>query len=39
MKEEHKESSSTPEDGVVFAVCIFEISADGTKKISRSCCK
>ena len=23
MKEEHKESSSTPEDGVVFAVCIF----------------
>ena len=25
MKEEHKESSSTPEDGVVFAVCIFEI--------------
>ena len=31
MKEEHKESSSTPEDGVVFAVCIFEISADGTR--------
>ena len=31
MKEEHKESSSTPEDGVVFAVCIFEISEDGTR--------
>ena len=31
MKEEHKESSSTPEDGVVFAVCICEISADGTR--------
>ena len=31
MKEEHKESSSTPKDGVVFAVCIFEISADGTR--------
>ena len=31
MKEEHKESSSTPENGVVFAVCIFEISADGTR--------
>ena len=31
MKEEHKESLSTPEDGVVFAVCIFEISADGTR--------
>ena len=31
MKEEHKESSSTPEDGVVFTVCIFEISADGTR--------
>ena len=31
MKEEHKESSSTPEDGIVFAVCIFEISADGTR--------
>ena len=31
MKEEHKTSDSTPEDGVVFAVCIFEISADGTR--------
>ena len=31
MKEEHKESSSTPEDGIVFAVCIFEISEDGTR--------
>ena len=31
MKEEHKTSESTPEDGVVFAVCIFEISADGTR--------
>ena len=25
MKEEHKTSESTPEDGVVYAVCIFEI--------------
>ena len=25
MKEEHKASSSEPEMGVVFAVCIFEI--------------
>ena len=31
MKEEHKTSDSTPEDRVVFAVCIFEISADGTR--------
>ena len=31
MKEEHKTSESTPEDGVVFAVCSFEISADGTR--------
>ena len=31
MKEEHKTSDSTPKDGVVFAVCIFEISADGTR--------
>ena len=31
MKEEHKTSESTPEDGIVFAVCIFEISADGTR--------
>ena len=34
MKEEHKESSSTPEDGVVFAVCIFEIDeATGERKL------
>ena len=33
MKEEHAESSSTPEDGVVFAVCIFEIDEDGTRKL------
>ena len=32
MKEEHKESSSEPEKGVVFAVCIFEIAEDGTRK-------
>ena len=31
MKEEHKTSESTPEDGVVFAVCILELSADGTR--------
>ena len=31
MKEEHKTSESTPEDGIVFAVCIFEISEDGTR--------
>ena len=31
MKEEHKTSDSTPEDGVVFAVCIFDISADGKR--------
>ena len=31
MKEEHNTSESTPEDGIVFAVCIFEISADGTR--------
>ena len=29
MKEEHKNSSSEPESGVVFAVCIFEIDEDG----------
>jgi len=33
MKEEHKTSESTPEDGVVFAVCIFEIAEDGTRKL------
>ena len=33
MKEEHKESSSEPENGVVFAVCIFEIDEDGQIKL------
>ena len=33
MKEEHKESSSTPEDGIVFAVCIIEIEEDGQRKL------
>ena len=34
MKEEHKESSSEPENGVVFAVCIFEIDeATGERKL------
>ena len=33
MKEEHKESSSEPENGVVFAVCIFEVAEDGTRKL------
>ena len=33
MKEEHKTSSSEPENGVVFAVCIFEIAEDGTRKL------
>ena len=33
MKEEHKESSSEPENGVVFAVCIFEIDEDGQRKL------
>ena len=33
MKEEHKTSESTPEDGVVFAVCIFEIGEDGQRKL------
>ena len=31
MKEEHKASSSTPEMGVVFAVCIFEIDETGKR--------
>ena len=31
MTEEHKTSSSTPEDGVVFAVCIFAVAEDGTR--------
>ena len=35
MKEEHKASSSEPEMGVVFAVCIFEIDETG-KSFSRS---
>ena len=33
LKEEHAESSSEPENGVVFAVCIFEVSEDGTRKL------
>ena len=33
MKEEHKTSDSTPEDGVVFAVCIFEIDENGVRKL------
>tara|TARA_B100000287_G_scaffold364284_1_gene358408 strand:+ start:326 stop:796 length:471 start_codon:yes stop_codon:yes gene_type:complete len=33
MKEEHKNSSSDPMSGVVFAVCIFEVSEDGTRKL------
>ena len=33
MKEEHKTSESTPEDGVVFAVCIFEIDESGQRKL------
>ena len=31
MKEEHKTSKSEPENGVVFAVCIFEVTEDGTR--------
>ena len=33
MKEEHAESSSDPMSGVVFAVCIFEVAEDGTRKL------
>ena len=33
MKEEHKTSTSTPEDGVVFAVCIFAMGEDGTRTL------
>ena len=33
MTEEHKASSSTPEDGVVFAVCIFAVAEDGTRHL------
>ena len=31
MKEEHKASSSEPEMGVVFAVCIFEVDETGKR--------
>ena len=31
MKEEHKASASEPENGVVFAVCIFEIDEKGKR--------
>mgnify|MGYP003123033687 FL=1 len=31
MKEEHKASASEPENGVVFAVCIFEIDDKGKR--------
>ena len=31
MIEEHKDSSSEPENGVVFAVCIFAIAEDGSR--------
>jgi len=33
MKEEHKTSESTPEDGVVFAVCIFAVGEDGSRTL------
>ena len=33
LKEEHAESESEPENGVVFAVCIFEVAEDGTRKL------
>ena len=33
MKEEHAASSSDPMSGVVFAVCIFEVQEDGTRKL------
>ena len=33
LKEEHATSESEPENGVVFAVCIFEIAEDGTRKL------
>ena len=36
MTEEHKTSSSTPEDGVVFAVCIFAVAEDGTSSWQNS---
>ena len=31
--EEHKDSSSEPENGVVFAVCIFAVAEDGTRHL------
>ena len=31
MLEEHAQSTSTPDEGVVFAVCIFAVAEDGTK--------
>jgi hypothetical protein len=31
MIEEHKDSTSEPENGVVFAVCIFAIAEDGSR--------
>ena len=33
LKEEHAASESEPENGVVFAVCIFEVDADGNRKL------
>ena len=33
LKEEHAASESEPENGVVFAVCIFEVTEDGTRKL------
>ena len=33
LKEEHAASESETENGVVFAVCIFEVTADGTRKL------
>lgn len=33
LKQEHAVSESEPENGVVFAVCIFEVAEDGTRKL------
>ena len=33
LKQEHAVSESEPESGVVFAVCIFEVAEDGTRKL------
>tara|TARA_Y100000004_G_scaffold157319_1_gene182942 strand:- start:400 stop:870 length:471 start_codon:yes stop_codon:yes gene_type:complete len=33
LKEDHAVSTSEPENGVVFAVCIFEVTEDGTRKL------